>query len=180
MFFPSYKYMQDVYEIFNIKYPYVDVVMQDRRYNDREREDFINSFEEGSEETKIGVCVLGGVFSEGIDLKNDRLIGTIIVGVGLPLVCLEREIIRSYYSDDSSMYYGDGNRGFNYAYVYPGITKVMQAAGRVIRTECDRGVILLLDQRFSAYQYKEIFPVDWHPINYVTIDEIRDLLDDFW
>jgi len=180
VFFPSYKYMRDVYEIFRLKYPDADAVIQDRAYTDKQREEFINSFEEGSEKTRIGFCVLGGVFSEGIDLKDDRLIGAIIVGVGLPQVCLEREIIRSYYSNDSGYYSDEGDKGYNYAYVYPGITKVFQAAGRVIRTENDRGVILLLDERFSSPSYRDIFPGDWQPVHFVTIEELRALLDNFW
>lgn len=110
-------------------------------YGEEAREIFLETFEEAREDSLAGFCVMGGIFSEGIDLTRDRLIGAVIVGTGLPQVCNDREILRSYF---------DGRKlsGFDYAYLYPGMNKVLQSAGRVIRTEEDRGVILLLDERF--------------------------------
>ena len=121
----------------------------------------------------LGFCVLGGVFSEGIDLKSDRLIGTIIVGVGLPQICIERDLIREYFQENK-------NCGYEYAYLYPGMNKVMQAAGRVIRSEQDRGVILLIDERYSNYQYRNLFPAEWFPHNRVFVNTLGDYLKQFW
>jgi Rad3-related DNA helicase len=115
---------------------------------------------------------MGGIFSEGIDLKYSRLIGTILVGPGLPMVCKERELYRSYFDEN-------GKNGFDYAYLYPGLNKVFQAAGRVIRTEEDRGIILLLDDRFLTAKYRELFPVEWEP-EAVTKYSLPEKLKDFW
>jgi len=104
--------------------------------------------------TLVGFAVLGGIFGEGIDLAGERLVGSIIVGVGLPQVCLEREIIKNWFDKDNRL-------GFEYAYVYPGMNKVLQAAGRVIRTETDKGIVLLIDDRFSQFRYKRLFPPEW-------------------
>jgi len=116
---------------------------------------------------------MGGIFSEGIDLKNDRLIGTIIVGTGLPQICKEREIISDYFQDQ-------GLNGFDYAYRYPGMNKVLQAAGRVIRTEEDMGVIVLLDERFRQSGYRALYPREWDDVENVTVDHIARKIDDFW
>jgi len=110
---------------------------------EKEREDFLERFKADPQETVLGFCVLGGIFSEGIDLRDDRLIGAIIVGVGLPQICIERDIIRDYYQNKNRL-------GFEYSYMYPGMNKVMQAAGRVIRSENDKGVILLIDDRLQT------------------------------
>ena len=125
------------------------------------------------EDTKIGFCVLGGIFSEGIDLKHDRLIGAIIVGTGLPMVCTEREIYRGYYDDVN------GN-GFAYAYLYAGMNKVLQAAGRVIRTYEDIGQILLLDERLLTRQYQVLFPREWFPYDVVSLENVEEKVKEFW
>lgn len=121
----------------------------------------------------VAFCVLGGVFSEGIDLKYDRLIGTMIVGTGLPMVCNEREILKNYYDDRNE-------KGFDFSYLYPGMNKVLQAAGRVIRTEKDQGIILLLDERFANYQYRNLFPQDWEKYQIVNLKTIQSTVDSFW
>ena len=121
----------------------------------------------------IGFCVLGGIFSEGIDLKNDSLIGAIIVGTGLPQVCFEREILKEYFD-------GDGESGFDYSYRYPGMNKVLQAAGRVIRTVEDVGIIALLDQRFLQFAYKRMFPREWEHYETVTVDTVAKRVEHFW
>ena len=117
--------------------------------------------------------MLGGIFGEGIDLKNDSLIGAIIVGTGLPQICNEREILRQYF---------DGNRedGFAYAYRYPGMNKVLQAAGRVIRTVEDTGVIALLDQRFLQGSYRRLFPREWETFQEVSVDTVSRRVERFW
>ena len=119
------------------------------------------------------MCVMGGIFAEGIDLKEDRLIGTVIVGTGLPMVGYEREQFRNYYDEKK-------NSGFEYAYLYPGMNKVLQAGGRVIRTINDRGVILLLDDRYTTRQYNSLFPREWSGYRYVNIDNMNYLLNEFW
>jgi DNA excision repair protein ERCC-2 len=125
-------------------------------------------------EDLIGFAVMGGAFSEGIDLTGDRLIGAIIVGVGLPQICLERDIIREHFSSTNA-------QGFEYAYVYPGMNKVLQAAGRVIRTEEDKGIVFLIDERFSRSGYRKLMPSEWTDINWIkNKKDIENTVKDFW
>ena len=128
---------------------------------------------EMEEQTLIGFCVLGGIFGEGIDLKNDSLIGAIIVGTGLPQVCNEREILKAYFDEN-------GENGFDYSYRYPGMNKVLQAAGRVIRTAEDVGIIALLDERFLQMAYRRMFPREWEYFETVTVDSIGKRVERFW
>lgn len=173
IFFPSYQYMNKVYELFTEKYPEYETYIQEPDMTEEEREDFLELFELDKDKNVIGFCVLGGIFSEGIDLKHDRLIGVIIVGVGLPQICLERDIIRDYFNKVN-------NLGYEYSYMYPGMTKVLQAAGRLIRTEEDRGIILLLDERFVYSNYQRLFPREWFPYIRVNNDNIEKYLCEFW
>lgn len=173
VFFPSYQYMNIVYDMFKAECPEVDVHIQKPMMTEEEREEFLGLFEPNSDRSILGFCVLGGIFSEGIDLKHDRLIGAIIVGVGLPQICLERDIIRDYFQNKN-------NLGYEYAYMYPGMNKVLQAAGRVIRSENDRGVILLIDERFTYQSYLKLFPKEWFPYKRVNYRNINRYLDDFW
>lgn len=173
-FFPSYRFMEDVYAEFTDLAPDSETVVQTQFMDEKEREDFLGRFEApASENGLIGFCVMGGIFSEGIDLASDRLIGAAVVGTGLPQVCNEREIVKEYF--DSR-----GMQGFDYAYLYPGMNKVLQSAGRVIRTEEDRGIILLLDDRFRQKQYQELFPREWKVSRICRIDEIEDEVKKFW
>jgi Rad3-related DNA helicase len=121
----------------------------------------------------LGFCVMGGIFSEGIDLKYDSLIGVIVVGTGIPLVCNEREIIRDFFEKR-------GSNGFDYAYRYPGMNKVLQAAGRVIRTVDDTGVVLLLDDRFTDSAYRNLFPREWRGCKGVLTGSVNSALSQFW
>ena len=121
----------------------------------------------------MGFCVLGGIFSEGIDLKNDSLIGAVIVGTGLPQVGGEREILKEYFGES-------GENGFDYAYRYPGMNKVLQAAGRVIRTVEDAGVIALLDERFLQLTYRRLFPREWQSFEEVTVETVAERVNRFW
>ena len=123
--------------------------------------------------TLLGFCVLGGIFSEGIDLKKDQLIGAIIVGTGLPMVCNEREILKKYFDRQ-------GDNGFDYAYRYPGMNKVLQAAGRVIRTAEDIGIVALLDERFLTTPYQRMFPREWREYEDVSLKEISHYVERFW
>lgn len=123
--------------------------------------------------TLIGFCVMGGIFGEGIDLKNDSLIGAIIVGTGLPQVCPEREILKNHFE-------AMGEDGFDYAYKYPGMNKVLQAAGRVIRTAEDAGIVALLDERFLQAGYRKLFPAEWQHITPTTIENAGIAAANFW
>ncbi len=151
----------------------VIIRLQKTGMTEAEKEDFLNFFDEGNENTKIGFCVMGGIFGEGIDLRADRLIGAVIVGTGLPQVCNERELFRNYYDEKNGC-------GFDYAYLYNGMNKVLQSAGRVIRTAEDRGAILLLDERFRQPQYRNLFPQEWYPYSYVTADNVGTATAEFW
>lgn len=177
IFFPSYRFMEDVYQEFTqlraSDEEEMELVIQQKHMDEEERENFLRAFEMGREKSLIGFGVLGGIFSEGIDLTNEKLIGTLIIGTGLPQVCNEREILKSYF-DQKGLY------GFDYAYRYPGMNKVLQAAGRVIRTEDDRGVILLLDERFQREKGKEIFPKEWSDCERCRLDIVEEKIRLFW
>ena len=149
---------------------------QKTNMTETEREEFLGQFAEESNGTHIGLCVLGGIFGEGIDLKGERLIGAVIVGTGLPLVCEERELFRRYYDEQEE----SGRDGFSCAYLYPGMNKVQQAAGRVIRTMEDKGAILLLDDRFAGNQYVSLFPKEWYPYETVTSATVSERVQVFW
>lgn len=181
-FFPSYRFMEEVYEAFEIllaeqriagELEEIDYILQSQYMSEEAREIFLENFEEEREGSLIGFCVMGGIFSEGIDLSRDRLIGAAIVGTGLPQVCRERELLKDYFQKQ-------GVRGFDYAYLYPGMNKVLQSAGRVIRTDRDCGVILLLDERFRDYRYQEIFPREWKDYGTCNADNVADKMETFW
>lgn len=165
VFFPSYRYMDEVCNVFACKYPDIKLSIQTNFMTEDAREAFLQDFNDCHNNDVLGFGVLGGIFSEGIDLKGDRLIGVIIIGVGLPMICFEREIIREYYDNKS-------NCGYEYSYMYPGMNKVLQAAGRVIRTEEDRGTVLLIDDRFLHQRYRKLFPMTWR--NYEKVNDYTD------
>lgn len=178
VFFPSYAYMEAVYEVFSDKElskagSGIRVVVQENAMTEEARQNFLDQFQADTTSTVIGFCVLGGIFSEGIDLKEDRLIGAIVVGTGLPQIGTERELLRGYYDKKQGC-------GYEYAYVYPGMNKVLQAGGRVIRTENDRGVIALLDERFNTSGYKNLFPKEWIPFDKVYLKNVEDKVNNFW
>lgn len=177
VFFPSYAYLKEVEAVWEEKERQwqdpVSVVCQDSRMNEAQREEFLRMFEEEREESLAAFCVMGGVFSEGIDLKEERLIGAIVVGAGLPMVCTEQELLKAYFDRQKK-------RGFDYAYQYPGMNKVQQAAGRVIRTMEDKGVILLLDDRFLRDDYQAVFPREWRPFSVVNRQNVGQAIGEFW
>lgn len=175
VFFPSYRLMEDVYQVYQDEFSvsWVRCISQHASMTELEREEFLNEFTEESEETLVGFCVMGGIFSEGIDLIGDRLIGTAVVGTGLPQVSCEREILKDYYDEK-------GEQGFDYAYRYPGMNKVLQAAGRVIRTKEDTGTILLLDERFLNRDYRNLFPGEWSNAGACTLGNVEKYLQAFW
>ncbi|MDO4344166.1 MAG: helicase C-terminal domain-containing protein [Eubacteriales bacterium] len=173
-FFPSYKMLEEVRESFEELAPgNVRVLSQSSHMSEQEREEFLAEFSEDQSGSLVGFCVLGGIFGEGIDLKKERLIGAAVVGTGLPQLCEEREILKQYY-DRRDM------DGFAYAYQYPGMNKVLQSAGRVIRTSQDRGVILLLDERFFHSRYREIFPREWADYERCSLSDVQGKLKNFW
>ena len=179
LFFPSYRYMEMVYELFAAEMetrPETEIIVQTPGMTEPERDIFLQNFDDGGSEgsTLVGFAVMGGIFGEGIDLVGDRLSGAVIVGVGLPAISLENELIKDYFRDPER-----GGSGFEYAYLYPGINRVLQAAGRVIRSEEDRGVILLIDERFSWRQYSSLFPREWRPMRASDREQLSQILDQF-
>ena len=173
LFFPSYAYMRLVLDAFRTAHPGATILVQEPGMSEVRREAFLARFETDSARPLVGFAVMGGIFGEGIDLVGTRLSGAAIVGVGLPAVCLERELIREYFA-------GRMDQGFEYAYVYPGINRVLQAAGRVIRTETDRGVVLLIDRRYGSLPYPALLPRHWNPLTIQGHDEFGRELQSFW
>lgn len=187
VFFPSHAFLQNVYGVYSAYFQdaaSVECLLQEEYMNEESREAFLARFQSGTEacefelvierkSTLIGFCVLGGIFSEGIDLKNDSLIGAIIVGTGLPQVCNEREILKKFFDSQ-------GDNGFDFAYRYPGMNKVLQAAGRVIRTVEDVGIVALLDERFLTSSYKRMYPREWEAYEQVSLERIGRRIERFW
>ena len=171
VFFPSYRLMEDVRELIGDGMP--GIVMQERTMREEQKEEFLAAFSDNPDESRVAFCVMGGIFAEGIDLQGDRLIGVVVVGTGLPMVCNERELFRGYFDEKKHM-------GFEYSYLYSGMNKVMQAAGRVIRTAEDVGAILLLDERFTTRQYLELFPREWADWERVNVESMGRKLNEFW
>ena len=173
IFFPSYAYMQMICELFQIQRPQTDIVVQTPGMSETEREEFLERFSQDNPETLVGFAVMGGIFGEGIDLVGRRLCGAAIVGVGLPAVSMEKDLIRDYFNITQQA-------GFEYAYLYPGINRVLQACGRVIRTETDRGVVLLIDQRYGTYRYKSLLPAYWNSSSVSNEQQFAQNLQKFW
>lgn len=174
VFFPSYRFLEQVYEeFFPMMEGQTDCIVQTTGMKEEEREEFLGEFEKERKHSLVGFCVMGGIFGEGIDLKEELLIGAIVVGTGLPQVGQEREILRQYFETHSG-------EGFDYAYRYPGMNKVLQAAGRVIRTKEDRGVIALLDERFLQWEYRRLFPREWEEYTVCSHESVSNVLKNFW
>lgn len=173
VFFPSYKMLEQVYDIAVGKglTQQVTVLKQVPNMQEEKREAFLEAFH--AESQIIGFCIMGGIFSEGIDLTRERLIGAVVVGTGLPMVCNERQIQMDYFK-------GLKGKGFEYAYLYPGMNKVEQAAGRVIRTEEDKGIILLLDERFKTPEYVSLFPMEWEDYQLIHKEKVMECVKQFW
>ena len=174
VFFPSYKLMYQVYDAFlTLDEGRAVSIVQQSGMKEEEREAFLENFEKEYESSFVAFCVMGGIFSEGIDLTNDRLIGAIVVGTGLPQISNEREILKNHYDAIS----GDG---FDYAFRFPGMNKVLQAAGRVIRTTEDLGVILLLDDRFLQSDYQLLYPREWNKRSICNVNTVEQFVQNFW
>ena len=174
IFSPSFKYSEALARAFSAKYPKIKILSQKKDMTAREKADFLAEFEKESKSYLIGFCVMGGIYSEGIDLVGESLIGAVVIGIGIPALSFEREAIAAYYNDK----YEEGKQ---FAYIYPGVNRVLQAAGRVIRREDDRGVIVLIDDRFDDPIYKTVIPKLWSGMKFIsTAEELRDELDRFW
>ncbi len=173
VYLPSYQYLGALQETFQRLYPTVSVRAQRPGMSEAERDEFLRAFAADPSRTQVGFAVMGGVFGEGIDLLGDRLIGAVIVGVGLPQLCLERDAIRDYFQARIG-------RGFDYAYTFPGMNRVLQAVGRVIRSETDRGVVLLIDTRFGEARYRRLFPSWWRARRVRTVAAVRESTRALW
>ena len=173
VFFPSYQYMNMAYRELSGMHPNLEMVLQTPGMSEDDREAYLEKFTHDNPKTLVGFAVMGGIFGEGIDLKGNRLSGVVIVGVGLPGISLENELIRAHFDREK-------NAGFDYAYLYPGITRVLQAAGRVIRSETDRGVVMLLDERYETVRYRALLPSHWSPVRIQKKKDIQAFLNRFW
>ena len=173
IYFPSYQYLNAVLQEFQACHPAVSVLVQRPGMTEPERDAFLSAFSVEHGETLAGFAVLGGIFGEGIDLVGERLIGAVIVGVGLPQLCVERDLIRDYFQQQNAA-------GFDYAYTFPGMNRVLQAIGRVIRSETDHGVVLLIDARFNELRYRRLFPAWWRSVLVRNSGELREAVGGFW
>jgi DNA excision repair protein ERCC-2 len=173
VYFPSYQYLQAGKELFERLHLGVSTLEQRPGMTEAEREAFLAAFASDHGETLVGFAVLGGIFGEGIDLVGERLIGVIIAGVGLPQLCAERDLIRDYFQEKRGS-------GFDYAYTFPGMNRVLQASGRVIRSETDRGFVALIDSRFTEARYRGLFPPWWRVACVRDVEKIRDAIVEFW
>jgi hypothetical protein len=173
VYLPSYQYLTAVQEQFHAQHSAVPILVQRPGMSEPDREAFLAAFAVEHGETLVGFAVMGGIFGEGIDLVGDRLIGAIIVGVGLPQLCVERDLIRDYFQEQTGA-------GFDFAYTFPGMNRVLQAIGRVIRSETDRGVVLLIDARFAEPRYRRLFPAWWQSTCARDTADIRNALAKFW
>jgi DNA excision repair protein ERCC-2 len=173
LFFPSYQYMMMTYTAFIAAFPEIEIVLQTPEMGESDRAAFLEKFTHENDPRLVGFAVIGGVFGEGIDLEGDRLSGAAIIGVGLPGISIENELIREHFDRRNGV-------GFDYAYLYPGINRVFQAAGRVIRSETDRGVVLLIDDRYATPRYRRLLPEHWEPIPVRDEKELEKHLNRFW
>jgi Rad3-related DNA helicase len=173
VYFPSYQYLNDTLQAFQLRHPPIPVLVQRPGMTEPERDAFLAAFSVEHGETLVGFAVLGGIFGEGIDLVGDRLIGAVIVGVGLPQLSVERNLIRDYFQSQPA-------GGFDYAYTFPGMNRVLQAIGRVIRSETDRGVVLLIDARFDEVRYRRLFPAWWKFVKVRNSRALRETVAAFW
>ncbi len=173
-YFPSYQCLEKVYKSFRKKYPHAETVVQKPGMGQREREEFLAAFQNDEGHLRVGFCVMGGAFSEGVDLPGARLIGTVIFGTGLPGLSNERNIIAEYF--DKTV-----GEGYDYAYTYPGMTRVLQAVGRVIRQDSDRGVAVLVDDRYATGKYRALFPKHWENVQYAgNAPSLAEIVRRFW
>ncbi len=173
VFAPSHSYLAKLSESLRELLPSITLLEQSPKMDDAARAEFLARFTPDAVGITLGLAVMGGVFAEGIDLPAERLCGAVVVGVGLPQVCLERDVLREAYEETYQS-------GFRYAYQYPGMSKVLQAAGRIIRTETDRGALLLIDTRYSLSDYRALLPPHWKVVRVRHKVELADRVSAFW
>lgn len=175
VFTPSFRYAAALCDAFRAKYPQLHVMLQTPGMSEGEKQAFLAAFRNREDHTYlIGFCVMGGIWAEGIDLAGDSLIGAIVVGIGMPSLSYEREAMADYYEERYEA-------GKAYAYLYPGMNRVMQAAGRVIRREGDRGVIVLIDDRFRDPIYRKLIPGLWRGMQFIPdARTLKERIQRFW
>jgi DNA excision repair protein ERCC-2 len=173
IFFPSYEYMRMIHEIFQKRRPRAHIIVQNRKMSEQDREQFLAHFDQRADGYLTGFAVMGGFFAESIDLVGERLAGAAVVGVGFPQISLEREVIKAYFDNMNGS-------GFAFAYQVPGMIKVLQAAGRVIRSEEDRGVVMLIDTRYTVIPYRLMLPDEWRPTFVDNVEKVGTVLQKFW
>ena len=174
IFSPSFAYSEALSSTFSSMYPKIKVLTQKRNMTQEEKTDFLEAFSKDDKSYLIGFCVMGGIYAEGIDLAGDSLIGAVVVGIGMPGLSYEREAICAHFDEK----YEEGKQ---FAYIYPGMNRVLQAAGRVIRREDDKGVIVLIDDRFADPIYKKIIPSLWKDMKFIgSAKLLKEELDGFW
>ena len=174
VYFPSYSMLEEVGPAFRQKYPDVLTIVQKRGMTQKEKESFLDSFKNDRGVLRIGFCVLGGSFSEGVDLPGSRLIGAIVFGVGLPSLSNEKNIIKDYFELRNGC-------GYDYAYTFPGMNQVLQAVGRVIRRDSDRGVAVLVDDRYATPRHRSLFPAHWEGVQYAgNASSLAEIMRRFW
>jgi len=172
IYFPSYRYLEEVSLRFTQQYPEVETLIQTPQMDEPAREEFLNQLQPDRTTTLVGFAVMGGIFGEGIDLEGPRLIGVVIVSVGLPQLCIENDLIMEHFADSG--------QGFEYAYQFPGMNRVLQTAGRVIRSKQDRGIICLIDERFAHTRYRKLHPDEWTPSYVNNSEELANAISQFW
>lgn len=172
IYFPSYDYLEMIRSLFSDRMPSIETISQKPEMTEAERDQFLQKFSGQNKKPLAGFAVMGGIFGEGIDLVGKKLSGAVIVGVGLPAICKERNIIRKYF--------GTNKVGFEFAYVYPGINRVLQASGRVIRSAKDRGAVLLIDRRFNSPLYRSMLPPHWNSHFISNGDHLEKGIKKFW
>ena len=173
VFAPSHAYLSKLSALLRERLPDIELLEQSPKMGDEARAAFLARFLPDCAGITVGLAVMGGVFAEGIDLPAERLCGAVVVGVGLPQVCLERDVLRKAFEESYQS-------GFRYAYQYPGMSKVLQAAGRIIRTETDRGALLLIDTRYSLSDYRALLPPHWSVQRVRQNEELSMLVKRFW
>jgi Rad3-related DNA helicase len=173
VYFPSYQYLNDALVVFQARHPSAAVLVQRPGMTEAARAAFLAAFSVEPAGTLVGFAVLGGIFGEGIDLVGERLIGVVVVGVGLPQLSVERDLIRDYFARQAAP-------AFEYAYTFPGMNRVLQAVGRVIRSETDRGLVLLIDARFNELRYRRLFPAWWHLVRVRQAAGLGAAVSRFW
>ena len=171
--FPSHAYLMQAYKYYCTRFPGEYAICQEGHMSENRRQKFIARFQPKPERSMVAFIVLGGVFAEGVDLPDDRLCGAAIISTGIPQVNPEAELMRELYDDGFE-------GGTDTAYTYPGFRRVLQAAGRVIRTETDRGTVLLLDERYSAEKYQELMPPHWRVQKITSMSSLNRWLNAFW